>query len=128
MRKKNRLSLTAAAVVLLIGLGGFLMARYTMRARSPEYQARRVVEKWSEAVQKGESGKMFWEDRELADTMFAVRSCKILYVNKSDDDNVTICARIESSTRGGLPIVADWFFFLRNSSGGWKIIIVTEAV
>jgi hypothetical protein len=38
--------------------------------------------------------------------------------------SATVTARIESSTRGGFPIVADWTFFLSDKGDGWKIDVL----
>ncbi len=94
----------------------------------PEQQATAVVINWARAVQAGQPGYRFWVDPNSADKMFAVRSCKVLSAHRLETDPryVDVSVRVESSNRAGMPITADWTFFMFKTPQGWKINLIVE--
>lgn len=93
----------------------------------PSEDPRSVVEAWAAEVTRGGSGARFWLRPREADKLFAVRTCRVLSVHPVDENGVDVVARVESSNRAGLPVVADWTFFLsRSGASGWKIEFLAE--
>jgi hypothetical protein len=116
-----KLALTIGLGIAAIG-GGVWWHKTTS---TPERQARVALQAWAASVERGESGKRFWMRPELADVPFSIRTVKVLHISVLDKDSVDITARVESSNRGGSPIVSDWTFFMSRQDNEWKIDILT---
>ncbi|MCS1410523.1 MAG: hypothetical protein M2R45_03718 [Verrucomicrobia subdivision 3 bacterium] len=106
--------------IVLVGL--VLVILLHLFVFSPERQAKRVVKEWLTEQKKGRSGEHLWKDGIDRGWLFAVRDWEIQDVSVDDiDGNARVRVRIESSTKGGSPIVKDWTVWLDKVDGKWKI-------
>lgn len=121
-------------------------------AQSAPMTARQFLEAvyFPQVIDQGYSGESLWcaEYEILASSLFAPRSYEILSISENNRGASAI-ARIESSNRGGQPIINNWSFYLnkgattgereyrkqnspvsaqawRNSVGGWCISLISE--
>lgn len=77
---------------------------------------------------EGGAGEYFCKS-EGAQTFFALRDWEIISENPSDKGGI-FTVRIESSTRGGMPIIKNWNFFISESEGSahkYCIITISES-
>lgn len=116
---KKRFCARCAILVILIGL-------IASCSRDPKDQVQNVIEEWLTALKNGRSGTQYWKDSNLEKRFFAVRSYQILAVNyePSFPDNISATIRVESSNKGGSPIVTDWTVYLDRTGNGWKITLL----
>lgn len=108
---------------------------YKARAHSPKQEALAIFHKWENSVQRGDTGFAYWSDSvkaaQLQKRLFAVRACKVLAVYPGETADrkyayALVVTRIDSSTKGGFPITADWNFFIKRTENGWKIDSITQ--
>ncbi len=94
---------------------------------SPEERAkdeiRRCINGLMREQDKGNIGTRYWESEILAKQFFTPTSWDILDIAVGGDfANAKV--RIESSTKGGMPIRNLWTFYMSNKNG-WKVSILT---
>jgi len=115
--------LLLAGLVIVAGLFVLAIGVY---GTSPAVAAESIVVDWLIESRNGYSGKDLWKDPGVARSLFSVRRWKILRVDVISTNLVDVAVRIESSTKGGFPIVQDWAVSVWNTDGKWKIGDVSE--
>lgn len=95
---------------------------------SPEERAkdeiRRCINGLMREQEKGNLGTRYWESEILAKQFFTPTSWDILDVTVFGTMG-TATVRIESSTKGGMPIRKNWSFMMSNENG-WKVSMISE--
>jgi hypothetical protein len=91
-----------------------------------------VVDGWLMVQKRGEWGTEYWQDPNEACTFFAVSKWEILscvFADKySGGYHALVKVRIESSTKGGLPISKIWsFYMIADINRPWRIEYIEEA-
>jgi hypothetical protein len=83
------------------------------------------MKSWLKAIEHGEADRHFWTDPSLADSFYAPRSHEILNSLKIDDSNIIFTVRLDSSTKGGQPVIANWSVWMKKVGGEWKVDNIT---
>lgn len=86
-----------------------------------------VIEYLDDITQKGSSGYGYWcqSSQELLSSLYAARSYQILDEFESDS-SASYTVRIESSTKGGFPVVSNWSIYMKEESNNWCIALLSE--
>ncbi len=90
------------------------------------------VEGWLESQKRGDSGAYYFHSLDNVASLYAVRNWEILFDTRAGSHPITVFefdgypaalvkVRIDSSTRGGLPITKIWTLSMRRTAGKWKI-------
>lgn len=125
----NNLKLIANA--LLEAKAGLEELRRTQAALEREAAANRpgiasVVDSLMHEQARGRYGLQYWADPSRATRLFAPASWDILETAVSGVD-ATALIRVESSTRGGIPIRRLWSINLRFLAEGWRVLHISQA-
>lgn len=95
--------------------------------KNADKNIRILLEAWLKSQKLDEYGSTYWDDPNspLISKLFAVRKWEILLIRTYGKIG-TCKVRIESSTKGGMPIIKVWEISVKLTDQGWKIQMISS--
>lgn len=99
-------------------------SKYDIEKKERLSKEKNIIDKFFSAQKKGLSGEDYFCDKDFVTTFFAVRNYEI--VDDLEGIGINYTVRVESSTRGGIPIIKLWSISVLEEKGKYCISIISE--